>query len=37
MTQPGETDDFAVSDHIKTLMKYGGQEIVFNMLLQIME
>ena len=31
MTQPGETDDFTVSDHIKTLMKYGGQEIVFNM------
>lgn len=28
MTQPGETDDFAVSDHIKTLMKYGGQETI---------
>ena len=26
MTQPGETDDFAVSDHIKTLMKYGGKK-----------
>ena len=28
MTQPGETDDFAVSEHIKTLMKYGGQETI---------
>lgn len=28
MTQPGETDDFTVADHIKTLMKYGGKEIV---------
>lgn len=25
MTQPGETDDFNVSDHIKTLMKYSGK------------
>ena len=25
MTQPGETDDFTVSDHIKTLMKYSGK------------
>ena len=25
MTQPGETDNFAVSDHIKTLMKYSGK------------
>ena len=36
MTQPGETDDFTVSDHIKTLMKYSGKNSV-NMLLQIME
>ncbi|WP_300382241.1 gluconeogenesis factor YvcK family protein [Clostridium sp.] len=28
MTQPGETDDFKVSDHIKTLRKYGGKAIV---------
>ena len=25
MTQPGETDDFSVSDHIKTLIKYSGK------------
>ena len=25
MTQPGETDDFNVSDHIKVLRKYGGK------------
>ena len=25
MTQPGETDNFSVSDHIKTLMKYSGK------------
>ena len=25
MTQPGETDNFAVSDHIRTLMKYSGR------------
>lgn len=25
MTQPGETDDFTVSDHVKTLMKYSGK------------
>lgn len=25
MTQPGETDGFTVSDHIKTLMKYSGK------------
>ena len=25
MTQPGETDKFSVSDHIKTLMKYSGK------------
>lgn len=28
MTQPGETDNFAVSDHIKILQKYGGRNIV---------
>lgn len=28
MTQPGETDNFAVSDHIKTLMKYSGKNSV---------
>ena len=28
MTQPGETDDFAVSDQIKTLMKYSGKNSV---------
>lgn len=28
MTQPGETDDFAVSDHIKTLMKYSGKNSI---------
>ena len=28
MTQPGETDNFTVSDHIKTLRKYGGRDIV---------
>lgn len=28
MTQPGETDDFKVSDHIKVLKKYGGRNIV---------
>ena len=28
MTQPGETDDFTVSDHIKVLQKYGGKNIV---------
>ena len=28
MTQPGETDDFTVSDHIKTLMKYSGKNSV---------
>lgn len=28
MTQPGETDGFAVSDHLKTLRKYGGRDIV---------
>lgn len=28
MTQPGETDNFSVSDHIKVLQKYGGKHIV---------
>lgn len=28
MTQPGETDDFTVSDHLKTLMKYCGKNSV---------
>jgi uncharacterized cofD-like protein len=28
MTQPGETDGFKASDHIKTLRKYGGKSIV---------
>lgn len=28
MTQPGETDNFSVSDHIKTLMKYNGKNSI---------
>ena len=28
MTQPGETDNFDVSDHVKIIKKYGGKEIV---------
>lgn len=28
MTQPGESDDFAVSDHLAELKKYGGRDIV---------
>ena len=28
MTQPGETNDFKVSDHLKVLRKYGGKDIV---------
>ncbi|MFD3155743.1 uridine diphosphate-N-acetylglucosamine-binding protein YvcK [Haloimpatiens sp. FM7330] len=28
MTQPGETDDFTVSDHIKSLYKHAGDKIV---------
>lgn len=28
MTQPGETDNFAVSDHVETLMKYCGKNSV---------
>lgn len=28
MTQPGETDNFKVSDHIKTLMKYSGKNSI---------
>ena len=28
MTQPGETDGFKVSDHIKTIIKYCGKDVV---------
>ena len=28
MTQPGETDDFAASDHLRTLINYGGKKCV---------
>lgn len=28
MTQPGETDNFSVADHIKVLQKYGGRNII---------
>ena len=28
MTQPGETHDFKVSDHVKTLLKYSGKDSV---------
>ena len=28
MTQPGETDGFTASDHLKTIQKYGGKDIV---------
>lgn len=28
MTQPGETDKFTVSDHLKVLKKHGGKDIV---------
>lgn len=28
MTQPGETDNFSVSDHLKVLKKYGGKNSV---------
>ncbi|MBV4426200.1 gluconeogenesis factor YvcK family protein [Clostridium tyrobutyricum] len=28
MTQPGETDGFSVSDHIKTIYKHGGNGII---------
>jgi len=28
MTQPGETDDFTASDHLKALFKHGGDRIV---------
>ncbi|NLK94290.1 MAG: YvcK family protein [Clostridiales bacterium] len=28
MTQPGETDNFTVVDHIKELRKYGGKDII---------
>ena len=36
MTQPGETDGFKVSNHLKVLMDYGVAEILI-MLLLIME
>ncbi|PRR84294.1 gluconeogenesis factor YvcK family protein [Clostridium vincentii] len=28
MTQPGETDNFTTTDHLKILKKYGGKDIV---------
>lgn len=28
MTQPGETDDFGVEDHIKAILKHGGDDII---------
>jgi uncharacterized cofD-like protein len=28
MTQPGETDDFGVEDHMKALLKHGGSDII---------
>ncbi|MBD7911102.1 MULTISPECIES: gluconeogenesis factor YvcK family protein [Clostridium] len=28
MTQPGETDGFTVSDHLKVIKRYGGRDIV---------
>lgn len=28
MTQPGESDDFTVSDHLAEIKKYGGKDIV---------
>jgi uncharacterized cofD-like protein len=28
MTQPGETDDFGVEDHIKAILKHGGSDII---------
>ncbi|GAA0716630.1 YvcK family protein [Clostridium malenominatum] len=28
MTQPGETDEYSVSDHIKALFKHGGNEVI---------
>lgn len=28
MTQPGETDDFSASDHLRTLINYGGKKCV---------
>lgn len=32
MTQPGETDDFKASDHVKVLHRYGGEGLVTNIL-----
>lgn len=28
MTQPGETDEFGVEDHIKAILKHGGSDII---------
>jgi uncharacterized cofD-like protein len=28
MTQPGETDDFGVEDHVKAILKHGGSDII---------
>lgn len=28
MTQPGETDDFGVEDHIRAILKHGGNDII---------
>jgi uncharacterized cofD-like protein len=28
MTQPGETDDFGVEDHMKAILKHGGSDII---------
>jgi uncharacterized cofD-like protein len=28
MTQPGETDNFTTTDHLKVLRKYGGKDIL---------
>lgn len=32
MTQPGETDDFAVSDHVATLQQLGGPQLIHHAL-----
>jgi uncharacterized cofD-like protein len=28
MTQPGETDDFGVEDHVRAILKHGGNDII---------
>lgn len=33
MTQPGETDDYKVSDHIKALIKHAGSDKIFDTVL----